>query len=1677
MPIRRKLKEKLKNFLGTDKPPHVSDYLPPQIRDKDLPSSPAHEFNNFVAIVGDQIGPDGETQGVYAVANGKSGDVNKFPLSADPYDPKAVFFPNGDTGLVRSIGGDTALVETEKGLYHIRRDNLNQLKPASERLNPNLKEAQHEDSSETQRALQRVKDFYVVSIDGKPSWMYADPKMAGRVHEALIRDMPDHDVTLGSARMPYQQFVDGDLPKTRDISPFSQVIDITPRSASVRVTAKTMRPPSSVPGVYYHGTSAENVPNILQHGLLADTGAKWAPAVAGDAALEGEKAVYLTSWLNQAIRYSIGIDKEQEPAVLEIHLDPALTQDDLMDDPREMRWPNKKNPWKPGQPMMRGQIQRTQFFYKGDIPPSAIKAVYIETRNTEDHPVPGTGYETIQAYEHARQLYFALKKFSEWGPEYPSGMFDAHIRDAVELAKQDLGDLEIDMSELEDFLDDVEHQYDEYRQDEPDEQNEGLLQQEALRIATELHEKLFEDKDVGYVELAETQGFERLTPEEYLARHHTASVRLGSLPDKLTHAITHAEKLSEESSPDCMSAFDAAATIADEFNLRDLAERLRARGDEHCTEKKAGIRVMADVFSGGSVTHKNVIPDAKAPYDVLPPMDLRQDMNNYQPQWIPVEKLTACQDSVAAERFEAAVASGKLPEVLPQADGTFMIDDGHHRTTKQVLDGAKEIQALVFQDPRKTAGVRLGSIRVTAREMTAFLKLAGPERINFLKEKNPAYAAAIDILGAADPSGGQQKYLDWALRQYMKTAPITSNELGMEPLVDDRALEGIKDALTKFHRFSKYLGTDKYSPELKAMSKDINQYKTVEALKEAMNGAEKKLTGILRVQDAEKQYVPKYGKSFAYAIREFARADPSGNQDYLDWALDQLTGFSGEVSHEMTEDELKNAIREISELYGRYHQLKQKSNVVEQITGSPLRPIDKYDTKSLVGLLDEMESVISESSNAPGVMAETSSYVAYGPITSQAQLCSVGSKNWCVARWASGHFEGDNYMGNPDGDPYFIMIESKSDESSKWLAFIRDNEIVEFNDDSNSPEDASNFSEIFDQLHLSAAETYVDIYWIECDGDIVQAADSRHRVENDLDAYVRGSGYEVVSGRASKSSWESYQDGYNANDLDIEEGSRNEVKRVDPETEERFYVTPFDGQNGPEDAYPDAIFETEDAARDWIEDDAGRLVDLAEEGWKLWYVDVNVGDLEDHSPRDWSMSETELLDEQEPGEDAAAAGDQLMTVYYLRQMVGDRPLGHFTSISDDETKVKRDDRGIAQGYMQGSIKKKDWSRSKKGKDLSYLNSPNVIQDEKMLQALPTEVVRARVIYADGIPVQVISESRGDDAGYDWFKALADGDFKYSKLEMRDVKVEKPRMHASTFKGWAQLDHVLDSTVVDSYEGKPPAPGMTEKMSVTEKILDQFPLGTIIKFPADGQKWAKSENAETGSIWASGAGGQDKNSSRFFPFAGAPMHDVEVTWGNGQPPGLFWDDPELAAAVDLASKADHQPMTARELYLLPLGTKIHVSGATQGIYTKVEAREWKPDSGKDMVRDTSLTGYSTALVHIISQPEPPKQDPHYGAPPELHLDALPPGSRIKHKETGTVWTKEGPPRPQDQYPDVQMWVNQNGRQIDQSVLQSDHESFDPIGQGPVPQRPAPGQMGLQLQRRESRVRLGSVRVRS
>lgn len=117
-------------------PAHLKfkDFLPPEV--KAPTGGVAGEYYNFGVVTGDRDGPTGE-QGAYAIADGRSGDVKRYPLPQDPKDPKAVFVPNGHGGIIKSMDAESKILDVPGyGLLHFRPQDVTDMKPEHERASP-----------------------------------------------------------------------------------------------------------------------------------------------------------------------------------------------------------------------------------------------------------------------------------------------------------------------------------------------------------------------------------------------------------------------------------------------------------------------------------------------------------------------------------------------------------------------------------------------------------------------------------------------------------------------------------------------------------------------------------------------------------------------------------------------------------------------------------------------------------------------------------------------------------------------------------------------------------------------------------------------------------------------------------------------------------------------------------------------------------------------------------------------------------------------------------------------------------------------------------------------------------------------------------------------------------------------------------------------------------------------------------------------------------------------------------------------------------------------------------------------------------------------------------------------------------------------------------------------------
>lgn len=391
--------------------------------------------------------------------------------------------------------------------------------------------------------------------------------------------------------------------------------------------------------------------------------------------------------------------------------------------------------------------------------------------------------------------------------------------------------------------------------------------------------------------------------------------------------------------------------------------------------------------------------------------------------------------------------------------------------------------------------------------------VAGPERVKVLKEKYPSLSFSIDELAADDPTGGQQKYLDWGVRMLQRSG-VTS----------------VAAAIRDFEMYRQYFPKGQ---------NDINKYKSPDELDEAIQRVKEGALVEIRVDNAKAHY----GKDYAYAIREFARQDPSGKQAYLNWALRQfqekkkeigaakfevlqpfspgmplrpgyklidvgdyfrtdevgfrvetetgmkvpgrglvLTGDeienmerSGFIKRapdvEMTQDAQKEAIGEIQDAYGKWDRLTKSDDLLGRVTGgtATFRPKD-IDTLALASAQNTYKKyapILDENVKDPTKIGENEKYEIFGPITNKAQLClASGNNGWCTADWGRTHFESSSYMGDDTGNPHFLLIKSKEKYGENYLSFVRNGKVSEFRGLNNVNADKTRFTDLFEQAGI-----------------------------------------------------------------------------------------------------------------------------------------------------------------------------------------------------------------------------------------------------------------------------------------------------------------------------------------------------------------------------------------------------------------------------------------------------------------------------------------------------------------------------------------------------------------------------------------------------------------------------------
>lgn len=674
--------------------------------------------------------------------------------------------------------------------------------------------------------------------------------------------------------------------------------------------------------------------------------------------------------------------------------------------------------------------------------------------------------------------------------------------------------------------------------------------------------------------------------------------------------------------------------------------------------------------------------------------------------------------------------------------------------------------------------------RLLTVRVAAFERLAGPERVGILQGKYPGLAPFIQRLADKDPTGGQQKYLDWATRMLAKARKA-------EPEGDLTFLaDGMADAIERFHQVQKYLGKG----DLKDAAKDINQYKTPEALVQMLRDA-----------------APTFRKH---------EADYEVVFEDEDWIA--------------------------------------------------------YDSKNKA--------------------ANCSLATNINP--------STGYSYWCVSRPEQTHYEsytrGQAYTQESGKGWRFILIKSKKDESTQYLAYIAGDavsEIKDYHDNDPSPGDVplhvlENLGIEFNEDTLDPEAQEVDIYYLIWADSIVMASESLHAVRNYAgdDVNIRGGGYEIWNGTVTLDDWEDYED--NPRRLDI--FNEQLMESVDPETEERFVVAPWE-TDSVNDALKDhwTIEADEETATNWVEENKE---EWAEQGYKIFKVDVTVDQIESEQPRYWDVYGDDVVEEREPFEEGTVNAEELVEVFFTTStkqepsVVGDPTLAwEIRDMQRDEASLQRAVMRDAETVYKSMIPLRAFRRLLRNRESSRILGRARLENVEKVRDIPADLVQRFLLYRDDAPDQAFSESHTREEAAEFTETHAKL-FPFRSYELKQVTVPyEVAARSSIGLNWDEF--ATESTTIQKYE-KSYVSGVHE-VAVDSADLTSFPIGTEMSQSApnlgpqtilDWVKTGTEGSPPSDSTWKNLGTGEERSGARFFPFRGAtrdllirfPSSAVEAT---------------------------------------------------------------------------------------------------------------------------------------------------------------------------------------------------------
>lgn len=489
-----------------------------------------------------------------------------------------------------------------------------------------------------------------------------------------------------------------------------------------------------------------------------------------------------------------------------------------------------------------------------------------------------------------------------------------------------------------------------------------------------------------------------------------------------------------------------------------------------------------------------------------------------------------------------------------------------------------------------------------------FLRLAGPERVTVLEQKYPEHAELVQALATRDPTGGKQQYLDWALRTAIRFAQASNAEV-----IADRVMAAVAD----FHRLRKYIGSDKYG--LGHLKRDINTYTTLDDLRRVVVEATEATRGQVRLDEARARY-PKYRA----AIREFERANPTGDHHYLDWAVRQVAEADERGVFENTDP--KEFVDRVATAYSKHHAL---SNVLSEIRAHK-RPPDLTADLDKFELFNSANAELLQSEGESDVVFEDDDWLVYD-IKNKIASCHLGKGRWCVSDWATSHWEG--YVADSSEDAWRALMFKSKHDNDDFLIWVDEGDIVEAKDWNNTTRALGDFPNyILPKLginsEVSDEDAYVDIYFIAFlgDGTPVVHAESINALYDIAasDEYLRGDGYEIYSARVHHDELDALA---TADLLDVEH-----QETVEPEYETEYMVTRYtEGDTYAHNLESGDVYEwfsSEDRMTDWVDEN---IPMWWHKGFAAWSVELPLGK-RGESESYWfdQIADRTLLAEREP---------------------------------------------------------------------------------------------------------------------------------------------------------------------------------------------------------------------------------------------------------------------------------------------------------------------------------------------------------------------------------------------------------------------------------------------------------------